>query len=153
IMIALAPAAMALTISPEYLIPPSAMTGTPLPLTASAHSYTADSCGTPTPAITRVVQILPGPTPTLMASAPASARATAASAVAMLPTITSKSGNSFFTFLHASMTPLECPWAVSMEITSTPADFKASILSMMSPVTPTAAPTLNLPYSSLQAWG
>src|ERR1035437_7747577 len=32
----------------------------------------AVTCGTPTPATTRVVQIEPGPTPTLMPSAPAS---------------------------------------------------------------------------------
>ena len=32
-------------------------------------------CGTPTPATTRVVQMLPGPMPTLIASAPASIKA------------------------------------------------------------------------------
>ena len=74
-----APAAMALARSPEYLIPPSAMTGTPEPLAARAASATAVSCGTPTPATMRVVQMLPGPMPTLMASAPASIRARAAS--------------------------------------------------------------------------
>ena len=45
----------------------------------------AVSCGTPTPATTRVVQIEPGPIPTLTASAPAPISALVASAVATLP--------------------------------------------------------------------
>ena len=109
IIIESAPAAMAFTRSPENLTPPSAMIGTPLPATAFADSYTADSCGIPTPAIILVVHILPGPTPTFMASAPASAKAIAASAVAIFPTITSRSGKCALTFLHASITPFECP--------------------------------------------
>ena len=48
----------------------------------------AVSCGTPTPATMRVVQIEPGPMPTLMASAPASMSASAPSAVAILPAMT-----------------------------------------------------------------
>ena len=48
----------------------------------------AVSCGTPTPATIRVVQIEPGPMPTLIASAPASTSALAASAVATLPATT-----------------------------------------------------------------
>ena len=71
--------------SPLVRMPPSAMTGTPL--AARAASITAVSCGTPTPATIRVVQIEPGPMPTLIASAPASASALAASAVATLPAI------------------------------------------------------------------
>ena len=71
--------------SPEYLIPPSAITGTPYGAAALAQSSTAVICGTPTPATTRVVQIEPGPIPTLTASAPASISATVASAVATLP--------------------------------------------------------------------
>ena len=67
-----APAAIALARSPEYLMPPSAMTGTPAARAASAQSMIAVSCGTPTPATMRVVQIEPGPMPTLIASAPAS---------------------------------------------------------------------------------
>ena len=50
---------------------------------------TAESCGTPTPATTRVVQIEPGPIPILTASAPASTSAFTASAVATLPAMTS----------------------------------------------------------------
>jgi hypothetical protein len=52
----------------------------------------AVTCGTPTPATTRVVQIEPGPMPTFTASAPASTKARAAEPVAMLPPITSTCG-------------------------------------------------------------
>src|SRR3989454_158606 len=70
IMTQAAPAARALTTSPEYLMPPSAMTGTsPAPSTASRMAVI---CGTPTPVTTRVVQIEPGPTPTFTASTPRS---------------------------------------------------------------------------------
>ena len=69
-------------------MPPSAITGTPLALAADAAAMIAESCGTPTPATIRVVQMEPGPIPTLIASAPASASALAASAVAMLPATT-----------------------------------------------------------------
>ena len=55
------------------------MTLTPLPLSACATFITALSCGTPTPATTRVVQMDPGPTPTLTAVHPASFKANAAS--------------------------------------------------------------------------
>ena len=53
-------------------MPPSAITGMPCFSASSADAMTAASCGTPTPATTRVVQIEPGPMPTLMESAPAS---------------------------------------------------------------------------------
>ena len=82
------PAASALVISPEYLIPPSAIIGISLFLVTSNTSIMAEICGTPIPATTLVVQIEPGPIPTLTASAPASIRAFAASAVAILPAIT-----------------------------------------------------------------
>ena len=101
------PAARALVISPEYLIPPSATIGIPLFLATSYTSIIADICGTPIPATTRVVQIEPGPIPTLTASAPASIRASAASAVAILPAITCKSGYASFTFRTASIIFLE----------------------------------------------
>ncbi len=54
-------------------MPPSAMTGTPV--SAERRATTSGrrvSCGTPTPATMRVVQIEPGPMPTLTPSAPAS---------------------------------------------------------------------------------
>ena len=70
---------MALARSPEYLMPPSAMTGAPDALAARTASMIAVNCGTPTPATMRVVQMLPGPMPTFTASAPASIRARAAS--------------------------------------------------------------------------
>ena len=47
--------------SPEYCSPPSPMTGTPAGWHAWAASWIAVTCGTPTPATTRVVQIEPGP--------------------------------------------------------------------------------------------
>jgi hypothetical protein len=46
--------------SPENLMPPSAMSGTFVPRTAFAHSRIAWICGTPAPVTTRVVQIEPG---------------------------------------------------------------------------------------------
>ena len=82
----LAPAAIALAKSPLNLMPPSATTG--VSPAASAASMTAVSCGTPTPATMRVVQMLPGPMPTLTASAPASIRARVPSPVATLPATT-----------------------------------------------------------------
>src|SRR6056300_449524 len=100
-----APAAIAFGISPVYLIPPSAITGTPLPFMAAATSKTAENCGKPTPATTLVVQIDPGPMPTLTASAPAATKNLAASPVAILPTITSKSGKDAFTALSTLTTP------------------------------------------------
>src|SRR2546429_1999685 len=42
-----APAASALEMSPEYLIPPSAMSGTSVPCAARAASMIAVNCGTP----------------------------------------------------------------------------------------------------------
>ena len=80
-----APDASALAMSPEYCIPPSAITGIPCFAATLAQSKIAVTCGTPVPATMRVVQIEPGPMPTLIASAPASISASAASGVAMLP--------------------------------------------------------------------
>ena len=56
-----APATIALAMSPEYCMPPSPITGTPAGRQARAASMIAVTCGTPTPATTRVVQIEPGP--------------------------------------------------------------------------------------------
>lgn len=83
--------------------------GTPVPFNAHATSYTADNCGTPTPATTRVVQMDPGPIPTFMPSAPASTNIFAASPVATLPTTISTSGNIFLASLNFSITYLEWP--------------------------------------------
>ena len=84
-----APAAKAFVISPEYLMPPSAITGIPVPDKALAQSAMAVSCGMPAPDTILVVQIDPGPTPTLTASTPAFSKSFAACAVAILPATTS----------------------------------------------------------------
>ncbi len=92
IMTELAPAAIAFVMSPEYLMPPSAMTDTSNRSATSAHSAMADTWGTPTPATTRVVQIEPGPMPTFTASAPALMRSRVASPLATFPAIIERSG-------------------------------------------------------------
>ena len=78
--------------SPECFTPPSAMIGTPWRSPTRAQSLMAVICGTPMPATTRVVQMLPGPMPTFTASAPASMSASVASAVATLPATTGTFG-------------------------------------------------------------
>jgi hypothetical protein len=78
-----APDAKALTTSPEYLMPPSAMIGTSS--APRSESRIAVTCGTPTPVTTRVVQILPGPMPTLIASAPRRTSSRAPASVATFP--------------------------------------------------------------------
>ena len=82
-------------------MPPSAMKGTPLARNACATSATAEICGTPTPATTRVVQIEPGPMPTLTPSAPAATSASAASAVTTLPPMTCMLRMRFLDASHA----------------------------------------------------
>ena len=67
------------------------MSGTSESATASRHSTSACSCGTPKLVVMRVVQPPPGPIPTLMPSAPRSSRNRAPSAVATLPAIISTS--------------------------------------------------------------
>ena len=95
----------------------------------------------------------PGPIPTLTPSAPLSTSILAAAPVATLPTTTSTLGNADFTSRSFSMTPLECPWAVSMTMASAPASTSALARSSVSAVTPTPAATLRRPFSSLQAMG
>ncbi len=104
-MTASAPAAIAFAMSPEYFTPPSAMMVTPFACATLAHSEIAVSCGTPTPAMMRVVQIDPGPMPTFTQSAPASIHACVASAVATLPTTTGSFGYDALTARVASRTP------------------------------------------------
>ena len=78
-----APAASAFTTSPEVLDAAVGDDGGSRARRAmAAVSMTAVSCGTPTPATTRVVQMAPGPTPTFTAWAPALISASAPSAVA-----------------------------------------------------------------------
>ena len=69
---------------------------------AAAQSWMAVTCGTPTPATTRVVQIDPGPTPTFTPSAPAATMASTASAVTTLPPITSTSKAPLIAFTTSS---------------------------------------------------
>ena len=94
-MTELAPATIALTMSPEYASPPSAINGMPALLHAFDASRIAVICGTPTPATIRVVQIEPGPTPTFTASAPAFISACAPARVATFPPIISVVGENF----------------------------------------------------------
>ena len=86
IIIASAPAAKALTISPENFIPPSEMILTFLLFKARFTSMIAEICGTPIPATILVVHIDPGPMPTLIMSAPELYNLFAASPVAIFPT-------------------------------------------------------------------
>ena len=147
-----APAASAFVTSPEYLIPPSAMIGTLCFPATEKQSFTAVSCGTPAPAMIRVVHIEPGPMPTFIPSTPAFIRSSVASDVATLPAITSTS-TLFFKTLIVAITALVCPWAVSITMTSTPALARSSALRIAFSPVPIAAPTRSLPTLSLQAFG
>ena len=146
-----APVASALTASPEYLMPPSAMTGmSPLPRTASTMAVI---CGTPTPVTTRVVQIEPGPIPTFTASTPRSTSALAPSSVATLPPTSWVSGNASRSMATVLSTPSECPCAESTTTASTPALTSSPARALVSGPTPTAAATHRRPCSSLFASG
>ena len=147
-----APAAIALATSPEDVMPPSAMTGTPCRIATSAHvedrgdlrhADAGDDAGRADRA---------GPDADLDASAPASISASAASAVATLPAISSMS-NSALIRRTISSTPREWPCAVSTTSTSTSAATSAAARSSASVPTPTAAPTRRRPRSSLVASG
>ena len=119
-----APAANAFAMSPDVRMPPSAITGTPFLAATDTTSRIAESCGTPTPEIIRVVQILPGPTPTFMASANLHA-SFAASAVAILPKIIFALLRFFFIFFALATTFKLWPCAQSITITSHPASSSA----------------------------
>ena len=88
-----------------------------------------------------------------MASAPFNIKSFAASAVAILPTITSWSGNCFLRCLSILITSFECPCAVSITITSDFCSIRASALSIESILVLIAAPTSKLPNLSLEAFG
>ena len=126
------------------------MIGTSVPATSCAASQTAEICGTPTPEITRVVQIDPGPIPTLIPSAPDFKRSRQPSRVATFPAITCIS-HRFLISWTVSITLLECPCAESTTSTSTPLEIRFSALSKSN--TPTAAPTRKRPCLSLHAFG
>jgi hypothetical protein len=91
--------------SPLVRIPPSAIAGMPCSRQAAAVSRTAVNCGTPTPATTRVVHMLPGPMPIFTASAPAPISARAPSGVATLPPITCTALEFFLIASTARKTP------------------------------------------------
>ena len=113
----------------------------------------AVSCGTPTPATMRVVQIEPGPMPTLIASAPASISALAPSTVATLPATTCTALEARLMRVTASSTRWEWPCAVSTTTRSTPASISPSVRSKPASPTVVAAATRSRPCSSLQAFG
>src|SRR6266581_1667634 len=146
-----APAASALTTSPEYLTPPSAITGTSA--APCTPSRIAVIWGIPTPVTTRVVQIEPGPTPTFTASTPRSTSARAPSAVATLPPTSCASGNASRRHATALSTPSEWPCAESTTITSQPAPSRARGRASASALPPTAAATRSRPCWSLLASG
>mmetsp|Transcript_11442 Transcript_11442/g.13124 ORF Transcript_11442/g.13124 Transcript_11442/m.13124 type:complete len:394 (-) Transcript_11442:44-1225(-) len=150
-----APAAMALEMSPASLMPPSAMQGTPCRWATSAHSITAESCGTPLPATRRVMQIEPGPTPILSPSAPAAIKSAAPSPVAIFPAITStwrQTGSALSSF-NISMQIAEWPCAISITSTSQPVWTRARARCRSPFLTPTAAPTKRRPFvSKLATW-
>ena len=116
--------------SPEYLMPPSAMTGTSS--APRSASMMAVSCGTPTPVTTRVVQMLPGPMPTFTASTPRRTSSRAPASVAMLPATSWMSGNASRSWLTVRSTPSLCPWAESTTSTSTPASISRRARSVAS---------------------
>ena len=127
-----APAASAFTTSPEYLMPPSAMTGTSsAPRTASMMAVI---WGTPTPVTTRVVQMLPGPMPTFTASTPRRTISRAPASVATLPATSCTSGKASRSWLTVRSTPSLCPCAESTTSTSTPASISAGARGRWRPV-------------------
>ena len=85
IITASAPADNAFAISPENLIPPSAIITAFLLLKPFLTFKIALSCGTPIPATSLVVHIEPGPIPTFIISTPSLIKNFAASGVAIFP--------------------------------------------------------------------
>ncbi len=145
---------MAFTISPVYLMPPSAMMPISLFLNGSFYfhqrcylRYTRSGnnpCGANrTRANTNFYSISALHLQRLLRHPP----------VAMFPAITSRFLKSFFIFFKASITPFVCPCALSRHITSTPTCCRAYTLSFISFVMPIPAPTSNLPKVSLVALG
>ena len=63
------------------------------------------------------------------------------------------SGSFAFIFLMASITRVECPWALSMASRSTLARTSSCARSRKSPVAPIAAPTRRRPWLSFAALG
>ena len=95
-----APATIALTMSPENVMPPSAMIGMSSSAPVCDANQTADSCGMPAPRHDAGRADRTGATPTLTASAPARASASTPSSVTTLPAVTGRSG-------HDALDPLD----------------------------------------------
>lgn len=70
---------------PEFLLPPSDISGISYSLHIGAHDNNADNYGTPEPDTILVIHIEPLPIPHLILSAPASINLLAPSPVATLP--------------------------------------------------------------------
>ena len=151
-MTASAPAAIAFAMSPDERIPPSATIGTPCPASAWAASNTAVTCGTPTPATTRVVQIDPGPGRALQRRRPRR-RARAPRRPSRRCRRSPRSSCAPLIRRTTSRTPCEWPWAVSTTSRSTSDSTSAAARSSASFPTPTAAPTRSRPCSSFVASG
>jgi hypothetical protein len=113
----------------------------------------ADNCGTPTPATIRVVQILPGTNAHFHPVGAGIHQCFGAFAGSHVAADDLKVGVQLFQRFYGLQHPREWPWAVSTHTTSTPALTSASTRSIMSVVTPTAAPTTRRPSVSLQALG
>ena len=121
---------------------------------ALAQSAIAVSCGTPTPATIRVVQIEPGPMPTFTASAPASISALQPSPVATLPAMTCTRLESFFT--RSTAIQHRARMAVRrVDHQRVDACIDQRLTERSKPASPTvdAAATRRRPCSSLQAFG
>ena len=115
----------ALTMSPDFVIPPSASSVTPRFFAACDATYRAVSCGIPTPATMRVVQMEPGPWPTFTIEAPQSARYSTPAAEVTLPATMGRSLKCWRMRRTASPTPVEWPWAVETATTSAPRSTRA----------------------------
>lgn len=85
-----------------------------------AVSISADSWGTPLPATTLVIQMLPFPIPHLIPSAPLLIKCYAPYPVAMDPETMSIEGNFYFNYYVALIANLEWPLATSTIKTSHP---------------------------------
>ena len=152
-MTASAPAAIAFAMSPEDVMPPSAITGDAV-LGGDARAVViAVICGTPTPATTRVVQIEPGPMPTFTASAPASISAAVASAVAMFPATTSTRAARLDPPHHLEHAGGVAVRRVDDEHVRRPRRRAPPRARARPGPTPTAAPTRSRPCSSFVACG
>src|ERR1035438_538965 len=109
----------AFTMSPDFVMPPSARRRTPRLLAAVDATKRAVSWGMPTPATMRVVQMDPGPWPILTAPAPQSARNSTPAALVTLPAMSVIDGKAPRTSLTTSPTPAVWPWAVETATAST----------------------------------